>query len=289
MLTTPGGRSAWRQTSAKRSAESGRRGRRLEDDRVAGRERRGDLPGEHQQREVPRDDLRGDAERPRDPARERVFELVRPARVVPEMSRRERHVDVAALLDRLARVHRFEDGELAAPLLQDAGDPEQVLGAFLARERAPRAGLGAARGTDRAVGVGRTALGDVGDRLLGGRVDGREGGAVLRRHEAAADEQPVALLDRDDVARFGRRRVLPRDRLPVAEPPARRCLIGCWDDARRGVGGHARHYGTGAARDPAGARRSVSSGTARSGRTARSSGCAGGRRGRRTTSSGPRG
>ncbi len=155
MLTTPGGRSAWRQTSAKSSAESGRRRGRLEHDRVAGGERRRDLPGQHQQREVPRDDLGGDAERPRDAARERVLELVRPARVVPEVGRRERDVDVAALLDRLARVHRLEDGELAAALLEDARDPEQVLRAFLAGERAPRAGLGAPRGTDRPVDVGR--------------------------------------------------------------------------------------------------------------------------------------
>ena len=134
-----------------------RRGGGLEDDRVARREGRRDLPGEHQQREVPRDDLGGDAERPGDPARERVLELVRPAGVVPEVGRRERDVDVAALLDRLARVHRFEDRELAAALLEDPRDPEQVLGALAARERAPRPGLGAARGADRLVDVGRRA------------------------------------------------------------------------------------------------------------------------------------
>ena len=104
-----------------------RRRRRLEDDRVAGGEGRGDLPGEHQQREVPRDDLGGDAERLRDAAGERVLELVRPAGVVPEVGRRERHVDVARLLDRLAGVHRLEDRELARALLEDPGDPEEVL------------------------------------------------------------------------------------------------------------------------------------------------------------------
>ena len=35
---------------------------RLQHDRVPGRERRRDLPGEHEQREVPRDDLPGDAD-----------------------------------------------------------------------------------------------------------------------------------------------------------------------------------------------------------------------------------
>src|SRR4029079_11412479 len=87
MLTTPGGRSAWRQTSAKRRAERGvveaglsatvlaaGRGRGgLEHDRVAGGERRGDLPGQHQQREVPRDDLGGHAERASDATGECVL------------------------------------------------------------------------------------------------------------------------------------------------------------------------------------------------------------------------
>jgi ParB family chromosome partitioning protein len=38
---------------------------RLEHDGVAAGQRRGDLPGEHEQREVPRDDLADDAERAR--------------------------------------------------------------------------------------------------------------------------------------------------------------------------------------------------------------------------------
>ena len=42
---------------------------------------------------------------------------------------------------------------------------------------------------------------------------------------AAVDEQPVAVLDRDDVARLRRRRVLPRDRGTVAEAPARRSVL----------------------------------------------------------------
>src|SRR4029077_6235722 len=101
------------------------------------RERRRDLPGQHQQREVPWDDLRRHAQWLRYPAGERVLELVRPARVVPEVVRREGHVDVAALLDRLAGVHRLEDRELAAALLDDPRDPEEVLGALLAGQVAP--------------------------------------------------------------------------------------------------------------------------------------------------------
>ena len=132
--------------------ERGGRGR-LEHDRVAGGERRGDLPGQHQEREVPRDDLGGDAERLRHPTREGVVELVRPARVVPEVVRRERHVDVPALLDRLAGVHRLEDGELARAFLEDARDPEQVLRPLPAGQLAPRPALRTARGPDRLVDV----------------------------------------------------------------------------------------------------------------------------------------
>ena len=65
MLTTPGGSSACRQISAKQQRGQRRRLGRLQHDRVAARQRRRDLPRRHQQREVPRDDLAGDAERAR--------------------------------------------------------------------------------------------------------------------------------------------------------------------------------------------------------------------------------
>src|SRR5437867_2044308 len=56
--------------------ERGQRRRlcRLEDDGVARRERGRELPRQHQQREVPRDDLARDADRPRRAVRERVLE-----------------------------------------------------------------------------------------------------------------------------------------------------------------------------------------------------------------------
>ena len=89
----------WQLGLAEDVAEEKRGQRRglggLEHDRVPGRERRRDLPGEHQKREVPRDDLAGDAERPRLTVREGVLELVGPARVVEEVRGSERQVDVA--------------------------------------------------------------------------------------------------------------------------------------------------------------------------------------------------
>ena len=67
-----------------------------------------------------------------------VAELVGPAGVVEEVRGRERDVDVAGLPERLAPVDRLDDRELAGALLDQAGDPEQVL-------RRARAGAGRPR------------------------------------------------------------------------------------------------------------------------------------------------
>ena len=134
-----------------------RRLRRLEHDGVAARERGRDLPREHQQREVPRDDLPGDADRLRLPVRERVLELVGPARVVEEVRGGERQVDVARLLDRLAAVQRLEHGELARALLEDARDAEEVLRALGAGQRRPAVRERVARGADRQVDLLRAS------------------------------------------------------------------------------------------------------------------------------------
>ena len=169
MLTTPGGRSAWRHDVREEERGQRRRLGRLQHDRVAGRERRRDLPGEHQQREVPGDDLAGDAERLRLPVRERVLELVGPARVVEEVRRRERQVDVAALADRLAAVEALEHGELARALLDEPRDPEEVLRALGGRERRPAVLERAARSLHGEVDVLLVRLSDLGERLLGRR------------------------------------------------------------------------------------------------------------------------
>ncbi len=191
MLTTPGGSSAWRSTSHEEQRGQRRRLGRLEHDRVPARERRRDLPREHQQREVPRDDLAGDAERPRPAVRERVLELVGPARVVEEVRRRERQVDVARLLDRLAAVQRLEHGELARALLQDARDPEQVLRA-LGRPAAPtsRSRTRRARRRPRASTSSAAAWRDLGERLLGRRDDRRVPLAVRGSSHSPPTKRP---------------------------------------------------------------------------------------------------
>ena len=165
--------------------QSGQRRRlgRLEHDGVARRERGSDLPREHQQREVPGDDLAGDAERLRRAVRKGVLELVGPACVVEEVRGGERQVDVARLLDRLAAVQRLEHGELARALGEDAGDPEHVLRALGAGQLRP-APERFARRRDGVVHVGRARLRDLGERLLVAGRDRREvllGRRAIRR------------------------------------------------------------------------------------------------------------
>ena len=113
---------------------------RLEHDRVAARQRRGDLPGQHQEREVPRDHLAGDAQGLRVGSVAGVLQLVGPAGVVEEVRRRRRDVDVARLLDRLAVVDRLEHGDLAGALLDDPRDPEEVLARARPRSSSTRPG-----------------------------------------------------------------------------------------------------------------------------------------------------
>ena len=66
-----------------------------------------------------------------------------------------------------------------------------------------------ASGRDGQVHVLGAGLGDLGEHLLGGRVDRLEPRAGLRVDELAPDEQAVPVLELDDLGRFGRVRVLP--------------------------------------------------------------------------------
>ena len=157
MLTTPAGTPAIWQISAKRMRGERRVLGRLEDDGVAERDRRGDLPGEHQERKIPRDDLAADADR------YAVGELYRlelgPAGVMVEVAGDERHVDVAGLADRLAVVERLDHREEAAVLLDHAGDGVEVLGPLMAGQRRPFRLRLPGRG-DRIVDIVGAGLGD---------------------------------------------------------------------------------------------------------------------------------
>ena len=175
----------------------------LEDDGVAGRERGGDLPGEHQQREVPRDDLAGDAEGAGAGAEPGVVELVGPAGVVEEPRGDERDVDVAALLDRLAVVEALGHGELACALLHEPGDAEEVLAAVAAAHLRPGLVVGAASGGDGGVDIRLAGRGDRRDvRFVGGRDRGEALAGPL--DELTVDEEAVLVAQVQDAARLGR-------------------------------------------------------------------------------------
>ena len=179
----------------------------LQDNGVAGGERRRDLPGEHQQREVPRDDLARNSDRPRAPVRERVLELVGPPRVVEEMRGGKGHVDVARLPDRLASVQRFEDRELARAFLQDARDAEQVLRALGRGDLRPAVAEGVARGVDCARHLGDACLSHLRERFLGRGAD--RGVRLARLDPVTANVVAVPLFDSDDVPGFRSRCVGP--------------------------------------------------------------------------------
>ncbi len=195
-----------------RKGQRGQRGvfGRLQHDRIAGGERRRDLPGEHQEREVPRNDLSADADRPR--AWKFALDQRGPAGVMIEMSRDKRDVDVARLADRLAVVDRLEDREKALALLNVPGQRIEMLRPLVAGERGPFR-LRPAGGGDRRVDVGRRALRHARDALAGRGVEHIEERAGLR--EPAVDQEAEAALvaiepGRRMLAAFGRRAIVHR-------------------------------------------------------------------------------
>ena len=137
MLTTPGGRSACWQISAKISAVSGVVSAGLSTTVLpaasAGAIFHASISSGkfHGMTCAATPSGRGSAPRPG------VVELVGPAGVVEEPRGDERDVDVARLLDRLAVVERLGDGELAGALLHEARDAEQVLAAVAAGHLRP--------------------------------------------------------------------------------------------------------------------------------------------------------
>jgi hypothetical protein len=115
----------------------------------------------------------------------------------------EGHVDVAALADGLAVVDRLEHGQLARPLLDQAGQPVQVLAPLAGGQARPGAVVGLAGGVDGPVHVLGAGRHHLGQHLLGGGVDGLERRAVDRLDHLAVDEQAVAGGDVDDGGGLG--------------------------------------------------------------------------------------
>ena len=93
--------------------------------------------------------------------------------MIEEMRGGHRQVEIARFLDRLAAVERLGDGEFARAVLQQAGDAEEILAAFLAGEFAPRF-EGGRGGLIGGIDIGGVGEGDFREFLPIARGDGVE-------------------------------------------------------------------------------------------------------------------
>ena len=228
---------------------------RLEDDRVAGGERRAELPGGDDQRVVPGHDRGDHADRLAGDERQRIgpgradlaVDLVDRLGVPLERRGGARNVHPERVADRLADVERFEQGELLEVLADELRQAEQDPlpgGRRLVRpativERSPGC-------RHRPVDILDAALGDGRDPRSVTTGDVVERPARRRRHEPAVDEQLGPRRDRggpgDPVGGGGR----PRVRRWSCRVPAHGRFVE--DDARD----PARTGRAGSRRDPAG-------------------------------------
>ena len=230
----------------------------LEHDAVARRERRGELPHGHEDREVPRDDLADDAERLVEVVRDGVLvdlgdrPLLRTdrAREVAEVVDRERDVGGERLADGLAVLPRLGDGDPLEVLLHAVGDLVEDVGALGRARAAPRPG-GAVRGVERALDVVGGAPRDLGEGPA------RHGARVLevlpagRRDVLAADPVVVpGLVLGDRPVRAGG--CVDRHRLPPRSADSQ-----CWSSPRPGEVAVGRGASDGGARPGASSRRAA--------------------------------
>ena len=127
----------------------------LQHHRIAEGQRRRHLPGEHQERKVPGNDLTDDAHRLI--VGELALLQLRPAGMVIEMARRQRHVEITRLTDRLAIVEAFDDSEETGMALDETGQRIKMTRAAMAAEPGP-AGLRLARRLHRRVDIARRSF-----------------------------------------------------------------------------------------------------------------------------------
>src|SRR5690606_2328704 len=114
---------------------------RFQNHRVTGGQSGRDLPGKHEKREIPRNDLAADADRRK--TLELIFHHLGPASMMVEMAGGERNVDIAGFADRLAIVHGFEHSQKALALLDMARDGIEIFRALVSRQLGPFAESGA--------------------------------------------------------------------------------------------------------------------------------------------------
>ncbi|RML80644.1 putative transcriptional regulator [Pseudomonas savastanoi pv. savastanoi] len=182
---------------------------RFEHDAITGSQRRGEFPGGHQEREVPRDDLPDHAQRLMNVIGHGIavdfggaaFLRTQHAGEVAEMVGGQRNIGVEGFADCLAVIPGFGDGQDFQIGFDAIGNLQQDQRACLHRGRAPGRS-GSVRSVEGLVDV----FGGGARKLCNGLAGDRRGvGEILAFHrcdELAADIVTVAFLEIDDSA-FG--------------------------------------------------------------------------------------
>ncbi len=176
----------------------------LEHAAAAGRQHRGQLPGRHQQREVPRDDL---ADHP-----DGLLEVVADgvliqlggrtllgadtAGEVAEVIHHQRQVGGQGLAHRLAVLPGLGDGEHFNVLFDAIGDAQQQVAALGDAGLAP-AGECLVGGVQRQLDIGGVGAGHFAEHLAVHRRDVFKVAAGARRHPLTTDEVVVTGLEAD--------------------------------------------------------------------------------------------
>jgi hypothetical protein len=168
------------------------------------------LPRRHEQRVVPGNDLRADADRLLQRVRQqRAADRIRAAGDRAHDRREEAEVlDRAGDLgldrrDRLADIAGLELGELAAVRLDRVGEGVEQTCALVRRRAAPGAVERGAGGADGTVDVGLAGHRRPGERLAGGRLGQVADLARCGLGRLAVDEEPV-IVARGDSHRTGK-------------------------------------------------------------------------------------
>ena len=203
--------------------------RRLEDDGVAGRQRRGALGRGVDRRPVERDDPADDAVRLVDGVAGDRAEvegvarhLVGQAAVELEGADAELDVERAGLAVGLAHLQRLERGQLVGVLPHDPGAGEEQLAPLPGGEVAPHLVVGPPGPADGGVDLGRPASIDRGDHLAGGGIEDVERVVGPARRPGALERRQR----RGRVGRGSRRAHRVEDRLAGLLEPFQRRRVG---------------------------------------------------------------
>ena len=211
---------ARRQSDFRADLGKGQRGQRrelrgLEHHRVARGQRRRNLPGQHEQRKIPGNDLPNDAAR--GVSGKFLIEQLRPAGMVIEVASHQRNVNVPALANRFAVVHRLEHGQAAGMFLHGSRQRVEIACSRVRSERLPFE-ESSARRSNCCIDIGCRSLRNRGKFLAGGRICGFEVSAFGRLPPRAVNKMPEPAAVRIQPGQglfgiFGRRTVFHADEL----------------------------------------------------------------------------